>query len=213
MSAWKLRRRFACGVFALALGAFLISRSVFPSNLPPLAETIPLFALLTAFWHVQAALSPSSWDVLGPGFTFHEGFPDSASGLLTCAVITAAAHGLLYFLLNVYVPKWSDRFQGRLPASSLLPTAMTTLALWLANAWYLQAASTLGRQYQGEPYVHMMFWFHIIGGLSLIGTIVLRYWFHRKKATPVSAVEILALNGCLYALLLFVFFPYFGEVL
>ena len=212
MSAWQLHRRFVGGVFALALVAILISTTIVP-NFPPLAETIPLLFLLSALWHVRAALFPSAWDVLGPAFTFHAEFPDSLSGVLTCAIITAAGHGGLYFLLNMYVPKWSDKCQGRLPVSSLLPTAFATLGLWVANAWYLLATSTIGRQYQGDHYVRVMFWLHTVVGLSLLSAIVLRYWFHRKKASFVSALEILMLNCCLYVLLLFLFFPYFGELL
>ena len=198
----------------MALTAVLVSYSLRPANFAPLAASIPLFLLLTALWHVRAAWFPSSWDSVGPAFSFHADFPDSQSGLITCVVIMALGHGLLYFVLNAYVPKWSDpSSQRRMSTSSLFPTALATIGLWSLNTWYLHATSATGRQWQGDPYVDTMSSLHIFGGLGLLGTIVLRYWFHRGNGSSVSALEMLALNCCLYALLLFVFFPHFGEVL
>ena len=214
MSARQLHRLFACGVFVLALTVFLISYILLPSNFAPLAVSIPLFLLLTALWHVRAAWFPSSWDALGPAFSFSGEFPDSQSGLITCAVITALGHGLLYLVLNAYVPKWSNpSSQRRMSTSSLFPTAFTTIGLWSLNAWYLHVTSATGREWQGDPYVDTMSWLHILGGVGLLSAILLRYWFHRRNGSSVSALEILILNCCLYALLLFVFFPHFGEVL
>lgn len=213
MSARQLHRLFACGVIALALVSFPIAYSFVPSNFSPLAETIPLFLFLSALWHARAALFPSSWDVLGPAFSFSETFPDSRFGLITSAVITALGHGLLYFLLNAYVPKWSDASQRRMPASALFPTTFATLGLWSLNVWYLHVTSAEGQKWHDEHYIHTMFWLHVFGGLSLLSVILLRYGLHRKNSSFVSALEILTLNLCLYALLLFVFFPYLGEVL
>ena len=213
MRPQKLLRTLSWTIVSLAITAFVVQQAIAPSSFPPLLEVLPFFLVLGAMWDVRAALHPLPWDVLGKAYTFHGAFPDSLLGVVLSVVIMALGHGLLFFLMNFWIVKWSNKYQGNLPVLLLLPTAVATLGLWCLNFWYLQAAFALGMEYQGKNYVYPMVLLAVVSGLGLLSVVFFRYQAHKRNGSFVPATEVLILNSCLHILLLFVFFPYFGEVL